>query len=91
MATLHRHTFTVEGLGQFPYDMLRYDRCYPASENDSYRMVDLANRRGEHSAKLLTPRRVELVHVDGSARWAPMSVRWESFGWTVLCPWRYAF
>lgn len=29
------HTAIIEGQGQFPMDMLRYDRAFPASEKDS--------------------------------------------------------
>ena len=28
------YTFTVEGTGMFPVDMLRYDNCWPRTEQD---------------------------------------------------------
>lgn len=81
MATLHRHTFTVEGSGRFPIDMLRYDSCYPASQAD---VSAITNDGGPGQARL-EPRRVELAHTDTRKRWTPTSGRWESFGWRVLC------
>lgn len=29
------YEFTVEGSGLFPFDMLRYDQCWPKSQNGS--------------------------------------------------------
>ena len=77
--TMHRHTFTVEGVGDFPWDMLRYDSCYPGHETESYNMARVPV--GGYSK----PRRVELAHTDTRKRWTPTTARWESFGWSVLC------
>jgi hypothetical protein len=66
--------FTVEGSGIFPLDMLRYDRCYPRSENDANTAQDGRVRR---QVELLAPNRAE-------AYWQPTAGRWESFGWKVL-------
>lgn len=30
----------IQGRGEFPFDMLRYDSCYPNSERDSSLMAD---------------------------------------------------
>jgi hypothetical protein len=35
MATGKTVRFTVRGRGQFPFDMLRYDSCYPQSGIDA--------------------------------------------------------
>lgn len=32
---LYIHSITITGRGSFPLDMLRYDRCFPASEIDA--------------------------------------------------------
>jgi len=74
-----RHTFTVEGQGRFPIDMLRYDSCYPASESESCKLSESVENGG------LAVRRVELACRNDRERWTPMAARWESFGWTVLC------
>lgn len=66
-------TFTVEGAGEFPFDMLRYDSCWP--------------KRGSHDSGKLSQhysderRRVVLVTCDGAA---PTPARWESFGWRYV-------
>jgi hypothetical protein len=61
--------FTVDGKGEFPYDMLRYDLCWPASEGDSL---------GLHATYGI-PRIINLKGLK-----PPTVRRWASFGWTVL-------
>jgi hypothetical protein len=34
MAVLKLYRYTVEGTGQFPVDMLRYDSCWPSTSKD---------------------------------------------------------
>jgi len=63
--------FTVTGRGKLPLDMLRRDRCYPATEADS---ACAENFSGERSIVLETT-------TDGY--FAPTTHRWESFGWEV--------
>lgn len=73
-------TFKVVGHGEFPMDMLRYDSCFPQSEQDSGKILGTtwANRENND--------RVEV----GIARYVPYKgtevtrARWESFGWTVI-------
>ena len=60
--------FTVEGSGHFPLDMLRYDKCYPASSADVARIMDDRQR----TIRLMT-----------HARHAPSHGRWNSFLWGV--------
>jgi hypothetical protein len=62
--------FTVEGSGTFPFDMLRYDICWPASEPDSYRL---------DNGRMTNKRHVKLKGLK-----PPTFARWTSFGWTVL-------
>jgi len=64
--------FVVEGLGDFPFDMLRYDSAYPMTERDSY----LAGHTGEVRRVAVTSRKVN----DND----PTALRWQSFGWTVV-------
>lgn len=69
------YTFTVEGAGQFPFDMLRYDSAFPASERDSYEIShDDKRRRVTLQAWVTRDSRV------------PTSGRWESFLWKVVTP-----
>jgi hypothetical protein len=60
-------TFTVEGQGAFPNDMLRYDRCCPCEQEDVHWMEGTDRR----SAKMISYAR------------PPEPARWNSFGWTV--------
>lgn len=60
---------TVVGMGQFPIDMLRYDNCVPASENDSY---EIQNKTAHREIRL---RRFQIVKNDLA------KARWASFGW----------
>ena len=62
-------TFTVEGAGSFPFDMLRYDGCYPRSERDSA------------AIKADGRRTVTLI---ARERFSPTTARWESFLWRVI-------
>lgn len=64
--------FTVEGKGEFPFDMLRYDSCWPARPGDVLNLVDVSS--DEH-----TPRKVTL-RTYGAVR----DERWASYKWPVL-------
>lgn len=66
------HTFTVEGHGEFPFDMLRYDSCWPYQNNDALVMA------GPVTAPL---RRVTLQTNDA---FSPHADRWDSFLWHVV-------
>jgi len=59
---------TVEGIGQFPYDMLRYDQCFPFTETDS------ANISLRYEKRQVTLR----------ASMPPTRERWQSFMWRVV-------
>lgn len=64
--------FVVEGSGEFPIDMLRYDSCFPSKESESRGIA--SDRRDL--------RRVTLEH-RGSGQ-APTIGRWKSFLWNVV-------
>ena len=65
-----RQSFCVKGCGTFPFDMLRYDYCYPASEEDSI------NINGTEERVIKLCRRVDLKAIKPSHRWS-------SFGWKI--------
>ncbi len=67
-------TFKVRGKGTFPYDMLRYDRCWPATEEDSHMMHWNAAREI----------RLSTASYDGNNQSAPTIGRWNSFLWRVI-------
>ncbi len=67
--------FTVEGVGVFPFDMLRYDGCYPVGHGDVRIMTHISSSE--------EPKRVELESFSAAS---PTPARWESFGWRVVEP-----
>ncbi len=73
-----RHEFQVEGTRPFPYDMLRYDSCFPATSADACVLESLQNPRfgGEEFS-------LRLVHHDARQDWHPEVGRWKSFLWRV--------
>lgn len=70
---MFRIQFTVKGSGEFPYDMLRYDACFPQTSTDINIMMDRAV--GQREVRMVTCR----AHKTDTLTPA----RWESFGWTV--------
>lgn len=66
-------SFTVTGSNEFPLDMLRYDRCWPATASDAS-----AIRRAAGAARSITLQSIGFS--------SPTIKRWESFGWTVTDP-----
>jgi len=59
----------VEGAGQFPFDMLRYDSCFPKGEEDAAAME--SHRRERRRVTLCSPS-------------VPTKDRWDSFMWRVI-------
>lgn len=64
-------TAVIKGRGEFPMDMLRYDRCAPYTETDSYALRDSISKGG--------PWEVTVVRYVASktAKWTVG--RWQSF------------
>lgn len=63
------------GDGCFPFDMLRYDQCFPACcDHCSW---DLEGDENEEERVVILGR-----YMRQSDRWTPD--RWEHFGWTLL-------
>lgn len=66
-------SFTVQGRGRFPVDMLRYDSAWPRDGASAESI--LVSEDGE-------ARKVRLNLVPGYTY--PTRARWSSFGWTVI-------
>lgn len=64
-------TFTVSGSGQFPFDMLRYDRCWPVQESEMWKFSDDGQRT------------LELRRYATNKNDFPTFPRWSSFGWQL--------
>jgi hypothetical protein len=80
MAKANRFSYTVAGYGVFPTDMLRYDACWPATQDDVERLDATRDDFGKPPG-VIKPIVVGLVGVR-----YPTKARWESFGWRVDGP-----
>ena len=70
--------FTVEGNGEFPLDMLRSDRSWPAGADDAARI-------GAHYGVADPERaRERTVTLETAEKYAPNRQRWRSFRWHVI-------
>jgi hypothetical protein len=69
--------FTVENPNGFPFpiDMLRYDACYPRTEQDAGLMTETFDIRVSSKE-----RRVK-VELTSTNPFSPTEDRWKSFGW----------
>jgi hypothetical protein len=72
-----RFEYAVEGIGDFPLDMLRHDCAYPADQESVAAIM--AGLRWAASRR----RSRELLVVRLVSDRAPTSERWRAFGWTV--------
>ena len=80
MARAKLTVITVQGIGNFPIDMLRYDCCFPQGSEDVGQIVYSADYHLRADALLKkVPFKVTLVCASG--RYTPG--RWSSFGWKV--------
>lgn len=61
--------FTVEGSKDFPFDMLRYDACYPATSEDAIKLAARDSRKITLISTIIAE---------------PTAGRWNSFGWVVI-------
>ena len=72
------HKFKVRGQRAFPIDMLRYDRCWPATRQDSRQIERFVKQEGDATGC------VGLLSVSEESHWRPASDRWRTFGWPML-------
>lgn len=64
------YEYYVTGRGAFPFDMLRFDSCWPASGEDAAKLDHDISSREHRSVKLRSYRE-------------PTVDRWSSFVWSV--------
>lgn len=72
--TVAQTTFTVEGYGAFPLDMLRYDSAWP---------VDTSDAREIEASIAVEGAGRWTVRLNSADRHAPTIGRWESFNCRV--------
>jgi len=73
---MHQREFEVEGFGEFPVDMLRYDSCWPASGEDAFQ---IGNGSWENQR-----RTVRLRCWRSKGQPVATIARWDSFTWRVV-------
>ena len=77
MPKIYVQEFNVSGRGAFPYDMLRYDRCWPAQEVESSKLGSWPRSASQE------PLVIKLKRYVTSKSQQPTFGRWSSFGWIV--------
>ena len=78
---MERVQFSVVGRGRFPIDMLRYDACFPGTEEDAL-LIDRLLRDPEGFEGALQYCEVRLAAWQRPG-WRPNADRWASFGWST--------
>lgn len=73
-------SFRVEGSGDFPLDMLRYDTCYPLDENALLSTDLLRAEAGENVERVVYLEKRHAYKPEGHVT----DRRWASFGWRVI-------
>jgi hypothetical protein len=74
MITVKFRLFVVEGAGEFPFDMLRSDHCWPATSVDAHNMRAQIRRR----------RLTLCTYAHNGRSGEPNEARWTSFDWKVV-------
>jgi hypothetical protein len=74
--------FQVKGKYPFPLDMLRYDSCFPYSQED---VVKIQINLDLHSSHCSSPETtIMLMRCVETKADIPTKDRWNSFGWAVI-------
>lgn len=74
MKELKKEFAIAVGNGEFPFDMLRYDHCFPASESDS---GEMGRNHYQHDRAVIVAK-----YRQQPGRWTVD--RWQSFGWALI-------
>jgi hypothetical protein len=69
------YEYFVTGRGAFPFDMLRYDSCWPASSEDAAKL-DMQFANAEHAYRQHRSIRMRSYR-------EPTVERWSSFNWSA--------
>ena len=77
MAKKYYQTFNVKSTYSFPIDMLRYDKCYPETHQDT---AMICGSFGLLPASEMAVT-VAQQHLSMRPNWTPL--QWASFGWTL--------
>ncbi len=77
---VHTSHILVRGRGQFPFDMLRYDACYPSTP-EAVSNIEISKWDVGRQSNDFRDVRLSKVHEGKDPHWTPD--RWSSFGWTM--------
>jgi hypothetical protein len=80
---MYKTVYTMAGRGSFPVDMLRRDRCFPATERDSM-TIAAADSVASFSRDLANLPKVTLCAYHEYPDWEPNFSRWASFDWGLV-------
>jgi hypothetical protein len=80
---MYETRFDVQGKGAIPFDMLRYDSCFPASSADAAK-IEAASSIHQTREERKAVRTITLVHRCERKDWEPTRGRWGSFMWAVV-------
>lgn len=73
------HRAVIETSFQFPADMLRYDKCYPDSEQDSLKIQSTWDTLSMAHTKADEMQQITVAKVTQNSLTAFTPARWESF------------
>ena len=76
-----KHFAKIHGQGPFPIDMLRYDSCIPATEEDARTIENVSNPMINDFEQRWTIQVRKFSDIKGHGYWTPQ--RWKSFGCTL--------
>lgn len=80
---IYQCEFRVRGKGSFPFDMLRYDQCWPRTSDDAANLAYSHPEDLKHFA--VTDREICLIKQSrNKGACVPTGIRWSSFGWTLV-------
>ena len=71
------YEYTVSGTSTFPWDMLRYDHCYPADQESASKLSHDGPRADAEWHRVSRKVRIR-------SQYPPTEDRWKSFGWLVM-------
>ncbi len=83
MSTRKTFYFAAVGRGVFPFDMLRYDQAFPATEGEDSPKLAVGLYGVDEAFK---KPRVVVLCVNWEKHYRNTPGRWESFGWRVSLP-----
>jgi hypothetical protein len=69
--------FEVEGSGEFPIDMLRYDQCWPTDTADALKIRPAYGGDGSGLER-------RTISLSTTGKYVPTRGRWDSFTWRVI-------